>query len=133
MHAESYTFWGLIGTNFTDMLLLKPFYSHGLFSIVGLIASAAPFAAPFIPTAWARYLNAAPLAYVLTAWVAIYINEHRAFGVIAIEEEVNPFSLHWGIFDVRRHRPRRVRLEEAGGDRAREIRGAASLAARAAR
>jgi hypothetical protein len=122
-HAESYTFWGLIGTNFTDMLLLQPFYSHGLFSIVGLIASAAPFAAPFIPTAWARHLNAAPLAYVLAAWVAIYINEHGAFGVIAIEEEVNPFSLHWGIFVLTFAAIvlAACAWKKPGGDRAREI------------
>ena len=95
---QSYTFWGLIGTNFTNMLLMQRATSHGLFAIIGLVASAAPFAAPFIQTAWARYLNAAPLAYVLVAWVAIYLNEHSAFGVIAIEEGANPFALSWGIF-----------------------------------
>ena len=98
--SESYTFWGLIGTNFTNMLLMERATSHGLFSIMGLVAIAAPFAAPFIRTAWARYLNAAPLACVLVAWIAIYINEHSAFGVIAIEEGVSPFSLGWGIFVV---------------------------------
>jgi len=98
VYAQSYTFWGLIGINFTDMLLMQPAISHGLFAILGLIASAAPFAAPFIQTAWARYLNAAPLAYVLAAWIAIYINENNAFGVIAKEEGVSPFSLSWGIF-----------------------------------
>ena len=96
--TQSYTFWGLIGTNFTNMLLMQRATSHGLFAIIGLIAIAAPFAAPFIRTAWARYLNAAPLAYVLVAWVAIYLNEHSAFGVIAIEEGANPFALSWGIF-----------------------------------
>ena len=95
---QSYTFWGLIGTNFTNMLLMQRATSHGLFAIIGLVASAAPFTAPFIQTAWARYLNAAPLAYVLVAWVAIYLNEHSAFGVIAIEEGANPFALSWGIF-----------------------------------
>ena len=80
------------------MLLMQPATSHGLFAIIGLIASVAPFAASFIQAAWARYLNAAPLACVLVAWIAIYINEHSAFGVIAIEEGVSPFSLGWGIF-----------------------------------
>ncbi len=98
VYPQSYTFWGLIGINFTDMLLMQPAISHGLFAILGLIASAAPFAAPFIQTAWARYLNAAPLAYVLAAWIAIYINENSAFGVIAKEGGVSPFSLSWGIF-----------------------------------
>jgi hypothetical protein len=97
-YPQSYTFWGLIGINFTNMLLMQPATSHGLFAIIGLISSAAPFAAPFIQTAWARYLNAAPLAYVLAAWIAIYFNENNAFGVIAKEEGVNPFSLSWGIF-----------------------------------
>src|ERR1022692_414980 len=95
---QSYTFWGLIGTNFTNMLLMQRATSHGLFAIVGLVAIAAPFAAAFIQTAWARYLNAAPLAYVLAAGIAIYLNQHSAFGVIAIEEGANPFSFSWGIF-----------------------------------
>jgi len=98
VRAESYTFWELIGTDFTNILLMQPSYSHGLFTIIGLIACAAPFAAPFIRTAWARYLNAAPLAFVLAAWIQIYFNEHAAFGVIAVEEEVNPFALNWGIY-----------------------------------
>ena len=98
--SDSYTFWGLIGTNFTNMLLMERATSHGLFSIIGLVAIAAPFAAPFIQTAWARYLNAVPLAYVMVAWIAIYINENSAFGVIAKEEGVSPFSLGWGIFVV---------------------------------
>ena|ERR1035438_10129715 len=98
VYAQSYSFWGLIGINFTNMLLMQPATSHGLFAMLGLIASAAPFAVPFIRTAWARYLNAAPLAYVLAAWVAIYFNENNAFGVIAREEGANPFALSWGIF-----------------------------------
>lgn len=96
--AQSYTFWGLIGTNFTNMLLMQPANSHGLFAIIGLAALTAPFAAQYIQTAWARFLNAAPLVYVLAAWVAIYFNENKAFGVIAKEEGANPFSLSWGIF-----------------------------------
>jgi hypothetical protein len=95
---QSYTFWGLIGTNFTSMLLMQRATSHGLFATIGLIASAAPFVAPFLHTVWARYLNAAPLAYALVAWIVIYFNEHSAFGTIAIEEGANPFSLSWGIF-----------------------------------
>src|ERR1039458_1786840 len=48
VYPQSYTFWGLIGINFTNMLLMQPATSHGLFAIVGLIAAAAPFAVPFI-------------------------------------------------------------------------------------
>ncbi len=98
VYNQSYTFWSLIGTDFTSMLLMQRATSHGLFTIIGLIASAAPFAVPFLRTSWARYLNAAPLAYVLVAWIAIYLDENKAFGTIAIEEGANPFSLSWGIF-----------------------------------
>lgn len=72
--SQSYTFWGLLGTDFNSLLgMVGAGGGHGLFAVIGLIAIVAPFAAPFIQTAWSHYLNAAPLAYILIAWIAIYI------------------------------------------------------------
>jgi hypothetical protein len=97
--SQSYTFWSLLGTDFSSVLsLMGSGTSHGLFSMIGLIAILAPFAAPFIPTAWARYLNAAPLAYVLIAWIAIYLNQNKAFSDLAKIAGASPFSFSWGIF-----------------------------------
>jgi hypothetical protein len=95
----SYTFWGLLGTDFSNPLApLGAGSNHGLFAIIGLIAIVAPFAAPFLRTAWSHYLNAAPLAFILVAWIDIYLNENKAFSEIAKIAGANPFSFSWGIF-----------------------------------
>jgi hypothetical protein len=95
----SFSFWGLLGTDFNNPLtVMGGGSSHGLLAILGLIAIAAPFAAPFLRTAWSRYLNAAPLAFVLIGWMAIYLNESKVFGDVAKITGANPFSFSWGIF-----------------------------------
>jgi hypothetical protein len=92
----SYTFWGLIGTDFNNPeSILKGGGDHGLFAFFGLIAIAAPFAAPFIRAAWAKYLNAAPLAYFVIAFLVIYMNESKAFGDLQKMGVPNPFSWTW--------------------------------------
>lgn len=100
MTAEtSFTFWGLLGIDFNNPLTAMGGGSdHGLFSFLGLLAIALPFAAPFIRTAWSHYLNAAPLAYILIAWIAIYMNQNKAFGDLAKLAGTNPFSFSWGIY-----------------------------------
>lgn len=95
----SYTFWGLLGTDFNNPLAAMGAGSnHGLFSIIGLIAIISPFAAPFLRTAWSHYLNAAPLAFILVAWIDIYLNESKVFSEIAKIAGASPFSFSWGIF-----------------------------------
>jgi len=95
----SYTFWGLLGTDFNNQIsLMRAGSDHGLFAIIGLIAIVAPFAAPFLHTAWSHYLNAAPLAYLFVALIAIYANENKAFGEVAKMIGTSPFSFSWGIF-----------------------------------
>lgn len=64
--SRSFSFWqilGLDGANLAD----PSAGSHGLFSLVGLLAIAMPFAAPFVPHPRAKLLNAAPLAYLVMA------------------------------------------------------------------
>jgi hypothetical protein len=95
----SFTFWGLLGIDFNNPeSMVSGGNNHGLFSFLGLILIAAPFAAPFIRAAWSKYLNAAPLAYILAGWIAIYMNENKVFGDIAKAVGINPFSFSWGIF-----------------------------------
>jgi hypothetical protein len=98
---ESLTFWGLLGTDFNDpRQIVAVGNNHGWFAIIGLAALAVPFAAPFVRTAWSRYLNAAPFAYVLIALIAIYRNESNAFSELAKLAGSSPFSFRWGIFAV---------------------------------
>jgi hypothetical protein len=97
--AVTFTFWNLLGTDFNSLpSALGVGADHGLFSFLGLLAIAAPFAAPFLKTAWSRYLNAAPLGYILIAWIVIYWNENKAFGELAKIAGESPFSFSWGIF-----------------------------------
>ena len=98
--TQSYTFWDLLGTDFNNMAQLMggSGTSHGLFSIIGLLAIVAPFAAPFIKTPWSHYLNAAPFAFVLLGWVVIFMNENKAFGDVAKLAGSSPFSFSWGIY-----------------------------------
>lgn len=95
----SYSFWNLLGVDFGNpMMAMGGGSDHGIFSFIGIAAILAPFIAPFIRVAWSRYLNAAPLGYILIAWVAIYMNENKAFGDLAKLVGTNPFSFSWGIF-----------------------------------
>ena len=72
--------------------------NHGLFSFLGLIAIAAPFAVPYLRMAWSKYLNAAPLAYFVIACIAIFVNERRAVSDLMKMGIANPFS--WSLMIV---------------------------------
>ncbi len=79
----SYSFWNLLGVDFGNpMMAMGGGSDHGIFSFIGIAAILAPFIAPFIRVAWSRYLNAAPLGYILIAWWRRrYMNESiEAFG-----------------------------------------------------
>jgi hypothetical protein len=92
----SLTFWNLLGTDFSNPeTLFRGGGNHGLFSLLGLIAIAAPFAAPFMRVAWSKYLNAAPLAYFVIAFFAIMMNQNRAFGDLAKMGVPDPYSWSW--------------------------------------
>jgi hypothetical protein len=94
----TYTFWGLLGTNYEGPgTVLGGGVHPGLWSLLGVVAIAAPFAAPFIRAAWSKYLNAAPLVYFGIAFVAISVNKNKAFQVITAMGIPNPFSWRWPI------------------------------------
>ena len=97
--AESYTFWTLLGTDFSnDYSAMDPGHHHGFFAFIGLLAIVAPFAAPFVRAAWSRYLYAVPLAYVAVGLIAIHLNINKVFGEMVKAGVPNPFSWHWGVF-----------------------------------
>jgi hypothetical protein len=92
----SFSFWGLLGVDFSNPETLESGSSnHGLFAFLGLLCIVAPVAVPFIRTAWSKYLNAAPLAYILVAVVVIYMNENKAFGDLSKMGVPNPLSWSW--------------------------------------
>jgi hypothetical protein len=96
MGSVSLTFWGLLGTDFNNPeTILSGGGNHGLFAIIGLIAIAAPFTAPFVRASWSKYLNAAPLAYFVIAFLVIYMDENKAFGDLVKMGAPNPFSWSW--------------------------------------
>jgi hypothetical protein len=89
----SFTFWALLGTDFKNLEnVANGGGSHGLFSLLGLLAIAAPFAAPFVRAAWSKYLNAVPLAYIVLGLIMIFANEHSAFSDVVKLAGTNPFS-----------------------------------------
>lgn len=97
--SVSYTFWNLLGLDLNNpMSLANGGSSHGLFALIGIVAIAAPFAAPFIKVPWAKYLNAAPIAFVLIGVIATYMQVNKAFGDLAKMGAPNPFSWSWGVF-----------------------------------
>lgn len=90
----SYSFWNLIAVDFKDLESLATGGSHGFFSLIGLLAIAVPFAAPFVQATWSKYLNAAPLAYIVLGLIIMFGKEHSAFKEIAQNAGMNPFSWH---------------------------------------
>ena len=95
----SFTFWNLLGTDFKSLeSLANGGGNHGLFSFLGLVAIAVPFAAPFLRASWSKYLNAAPLAYIVIGLIMIFANEHSVFSDIAKVAGTNPFSWSAMIF-----------------------------------
>jgi hypothetical protein len=75
--SRSFTFWQLLGIN--EANLSDPSAgNHGLFSLVGLLAIAAPFAVPFITHPRAKLLNAAPLAYLIAAILGLLLRINNA-------------------------------------------------------
>lgn len=74
---ESLTFWQLLARDLRDPLNLPG--GHGLWAFIGLLAIAAPAAAPFAQHPHARYLNAAPLVYLLLAALKLRWDISRVF------------------------------------------------------
>jgi hypothetical protein len=97
--SESFTFWNLLGIDFNNPLTaVTGANSHGFVAMLGIVAILAPFAAPFLQAAWARYLNAAPLAFIAIGFISVEIGVNKAFGDLVKLGAPNPFSWSWGIY-----------------------------------
>jgi hypothetical protein len=79
--AKTFTFWELLGVDLSNPLNLGA-SSHGLFGMIGLLAIAAPVAAPFVRHPQANYLNALPLAYLVIAFLKIRSDLKEAMEVL---------------------------------------------------
>jgi len=77
--SKSFTFWDLVGLDPNTNLATTP-ANHGLFAMLGLLAIAAPFGAPFIRNPKAKFLYATPFVYLLIAVFVIYSDLNTFFG-----------------------------------------------------
>ncbi len=66
--------WDAIGLNPQTQMT----NDHGFLSLLAMIALSAPLAVPFLKQVWARWLNAAPIAFLLLAGIAIGSQVHSA-------------------------------------------------------
>jgi hypothetical protein len=71
---DSFTFWRLLSIDFSNTVSMDPNSSAGVAGFIGILAILAPFIAPFLKFPWAKYLFAAPLAFVLLFGLKIYWN-----------------------------------------------------------
>jgi hypothetical protein len=98
--ALSYTFWNVAGM---EAGMGGPSSSMGFWSLIGFVAVFAPFAVPFLKMAWAKYLNAAPLAFVLLTLIKVWWSYHSALSNAGMVGAGTPgffdfFSLAWGFY-----------------------------------
>lgn len=75
---RSFTLWDLVGLDPNTSLEATP-ANHGLFALLGLLAIAAPFAAPFLRNPKAKFLYATPLVYLVTAVFVICYDLNELF------------------------------------------------------
>lgn len=77
--ARTLTLRNLVGIDPNTNLETTP-SNHGLFALLGLLAIAAPFAAPFLRNRKARFLYAVPLVYLVIAVFVICSDLNTLFG-----------------------------------------------------
>lgn len=80
---RSFTFWEYLAMDVTNPQ--SPTGSRGLLGLLGLLCIAAPVARPFIQHAKARYLNAAPLAFIVVAPLLVYWRMRGGIGPVGAE------------------------------------------------
>jgi hypothetical protein len=65
------TYWDFLALDMTNPQ--SPTGSRGLLGLLGMLCLVAPVARPFIQHARARFLNAAPLAFILLGYLLVYL------------------------------------------------------------
>jgi hypothetical protein len=85
--SRAFTFWEFLalGLSNANAPLQFVLLSHGLLSILGLTAIAAPFAAPFVRHGRAKLLYALPLLYLLLAGVSVVYDGAHAISEATAE------------------------------------------------
>jgi hypothetical protein len=97
--SMSLTFWDVLGIDTNNPAsLTSGGGSHGFFGLLGIVAIAVPFAVPLISATWAKFLNAAPLAYVLIGFATVYTQIHKALAPLEGGGGPSIFSWSWGLF-----------------------------------
>jgi hypothetical protein len=83
--SRAFSFWEFLALDLSNEVapLQLVLSYHGLLSIIGLVALAAPFAAPFIRRRRAKFLYAMPLAYLILVAVVVLWNCNHAIGEAA--------------------------------------------------
>jgi len=79
-NSKSFTAWELLGVDLGDVTTMVAI-KHGLFSLLGLLAISAPFAAPFIKHPLAKCLYSTPLAYLAVAVLKVRWDIGRIAGM----------------------------------------------------
>ena len=67
---RSFTFWEYLAMSMNNPQ--SPTGSRGLLGLLGMLCIVAPVARPFIQHAKAKYMNAAPLAFIVVAPLLVY-------------------------------------------------------------
>ena len=83
---RTFTFWEYLAMDVTNPQ--TPSGSHGLLGLLGLACILAPVARPFVQHAKARYLNAAPLAFIVVAPLLVYWKMTRGIGPAGAENSL---------------------------------------------
>jgi len=93
----SYTYWDVLGIDFSNLLSNLGGPSHGFLAFLGVICITAPFVAPFWKDSKARWLNALPLVFLILATAKIMYSAHDALGGMPTGGE-SPFSYGAGAY-----------------------------------
>jgi len=83
---RTFTFWEYLAMDVTNPQ--TPTGSHGLLGLLGLACILAPVARPFVQHAKARYLNAAPLAFLVVAPLLVYLRMRGGIGPAGAENSI---------------------------------------------
>ena len=75
---RSFTFWEFLAMDMTNPN--SPTGSRGLIGLLGMLCLVAPVVRPFVRHAKARYLNAAPLAFIVVGFLLVYWRLSRGAG-----------------------------------------------------
>ena len=78
--SKSFTFWDLLGIDPSNPMNMATGSSHGIFALIGLLAIAAPIAAPFVLHPRANYLKAMPLAFLVLMVLKVWWTVNQALG-----------------------------------------------------